>query len=133
MKSVGHQTSNMGNWKCSERRNQLPCSVFIIRYQKNFPLENCPPENCPPRKWPPRKLPPMNIPPYENFPLWKLPPRIFPSRKLPSGKIPHPWENYPQWNPLPTYKSYKWNKKQKDAIFALKKAVQLCNTTSSSK
>ena len=26
MKSVGYQTSNMGNWKCSERRNQLACS-----------------------------------------------------------------------------------------------------------
>ena len=35
------------------------------------------------------------------------------SGKLPPRKIPPPWENYPQCNPLPTYKSYKWKKKTK--------------------
>ena len=69
---------------------------------------------------PPRKLPPMKTPRYESSPLWKLPPKNLPHRKSPSMKIP-PWENYPPWNPLLTYKSKKWKKKQNYKIFTLKK------------
>ena len=62
-----------------------------------------PPENC--RLW---KYPPS---PYEYSPLWKLP-----TVKITAQKIVH-WENshlgnYPQWNPLPAYKSYKRKEKQ---------------------
>ena len=66
-------------------------------------------------KLPSRKLPPMKIPLYGYSPLWKLPPRIIPPRKFPMGK-------YPQWNPLLTYKSYKWKKQQNYKIFSLEES-----------
>ena len=84
------------------------CKSFVLTHiGKKICLQRVsgkfPPENCSLWKYPP---PPMNIPPYESSPLWKLL-----LRKLSTGKIPT-WENYPQWNPLPAYKSYKWKEKQ---------------------
>ena len=46
----------------------------------------------------------------------KITPQNFYPRKI------APWENYPQWNPLPTYKSYKWKKKQNYKIFCLEES-----------
>ena len=84
----------------------------------------------PPRKLPPRKLSLMKIPLYEYSPLWKLPPvkitsQNFPQRKLPPRKILPSWENYPQSNPLPTYKSYKWKKKQNYKILCLEESCAI--------
>ena len=36
-----------------------------------------------------------------------------------------PWENYPQWNALPTYKSYKWKKKQNYKSFCLEESCAI--------
>ena len=66
------------------------------------------------------KLPPMKALPCENYP-----PIIFPPRKLPPVKIPPPWETYPQWNALPTYKSHKWKKKQNYKIFFLEESCPI--------
>ena len=81
---------------------------YKIGPPENYPPANCPAENCPLGKYPLWIFPPMKTPPV------KISPQNFPPEK-----IPHPWENYPQWNPLPTYKSYKWNKKENDTIFCL--------------
>ena len=62
---------------------------------------------------PPRKLPPMKAPPCENYP------KNFSPRKI------SPWENYSQSNPLPTYKSYKWKKKQNYKIFCLEESCAI--------
>ena len=60
----------------------------------------------------------------ENCPLWKLPPvKITPQNFFPE-KIP-PWENYLQSNPLPTYRSYKWKKKQNNKIFCLEESCAI--------
>ena len=100
------------------RKLHLLITTYYSRYQENYPS--------------PRKLPPMKILPYEysrlwneSPPLWKFRPRNFPPRKLPPGKISTPWENYPQWNPLPTYKSYKWKKKQNYKIFCLEESCAI--------
>ena len=58
------------------------------------------PEKLSLRKLPTRKLSPMNITSYESS----------------------PWEYYPPCNPLPTYKSYKWKKKQIYKIFCLEES-----------
>ena len=87
------------------------------RYQ-----ENCPPENYPrpPKK---KKLPP------ENCPLWIFPPmKARPYENYPQKFVPEkisPWENYPQWNPLPTYKSYKWKKQQNCKVFCLEESCAI--------
>ena len=91
-----------------------------LRYMENCPPENYLPENCPPEKSPPWK---------EPLPIWtlspvKITPRTLPPRKLAPGKIT-PWENYPQWNPFPTYKSYKWKKKQNYKIFCLEESFAI--------
>ena len=85
-------------------------NLCFLRYQENCPLKSCLPENCP--LW---KYPPMKAYPYENYP--PLPPEFFPRKKLPPVKIA-PLVNYSQWNPLPTYKSYKWKKKKITKFFA---------------
>ena len=46
------------------------------------------------------------------------------SGKLPPRKL-SPWEKYPQWNPPPTYKSYKWKKKQNYQIFCLEESCAM--------
>ena len=58
-------------------------------------------------------------PPYES----SLPTKITP-QKLAPEKISS-WENYPQWNPLPTYKSYKWKKQQNYIIFCLEESCAI--------
>ena len=65
------------------------------------------------KKISPQKIPPYEYSPYESSP-WKFSPE----------KIA-PWENYPQWNPLPTYKSYKWKKKQSYKIFCLEESCAI--------
>ena len=51
----------------------------------------------------------------------KITPRIFPPGKLLPVKI-SPCENYPQWNPLPTCKPYKWKKKQNYKMFCIEES-----------
>ena len=105
--------------------DSLGHQCFFCRYQVNCPLESCAPENCPPEN-----SPQWNYPPYEYLPLWQLPHRKITPQNFSPEKIatcensPPPWENYPQWNSLPTYKSYKWKKNKIAKIFALKKAAQ---------
>ena len=61
---------------------------------------------------------PLRISPLWESPLWKLPPRNLSPKKLPLWKFP-PRENYPPWNPLPNYKSYKCKKRQNYKISCL--------------
>ena len=70
------------------------------------------------------KMPPMKIPLYEYSPLWKLPPVKITPQKFAPEKIA-PSENYPQWNPLPNYKSYKWKKKQNYTICCLEESCAI--------
>ena len=52
-------------------------------------------------------------------PLWKLlPVKITPLKFA-------LWENYPQWNTLPTYKSHKWKKKQNYKVFSLEESCAI--------
>ena len=83
--------------------NLTSISQCTFRYQENCPLENCPPENYPHQK----------ISPYESSPCENCPPEYLPR------------ENYPQWNPLSTYKSYKWMKKQNYKIFCLEETCAI--------
>ena len=62
------------------------------------------------RKIDPQKISLYQYSPYESSP-WKFTPE----------KIA-PWENYTQWNPLSTCKSYKWKKKQSYKIFCLEES-----------
>ena len=71
--------------------------------------------------------PPYEYSPYESSPLWKLPPppshqeftpeKIDPYEKSPPEKI-----TSIAWNPLPTYKSHKWKKKQNYKISCLQES-----------
>ena len=89
-----------------------------------FPVSGkLPPRKLPPRKLLPRKLPLRKLPP-RKFPLWKLPPVKIAPQNFSPEKIA-PWENYPQWNPLPIYKSYKWKKKQNYKIFCLEESCAI--------
>ena len=65
-----------------------------------------------------RKLSPMKIPPS---PLRIFPPVIAPPVKITPEKIA-PYENYPPWNPLPSYNSCKWKKKQNYKIFCIEES-----------
>ena len=64
------------------------------------------------------KIAPQKNAPYEYSPLWKLPPVKITPQNFSPEKIA-PCENYPQWNLLPTCKSYKWKKKQNYKFFCL--------------
>ena len=76
----------------------------------------------PPRTLSPMKiLPPLNILPMEAFPWENYPPEICPRENCPLWKFP-PWENYFRRNPHPTYKSYKWKKKQNCKSFWIKES-----------
>ena len=90
-------------------------ALLEIRYQENCPQENYPPENCPRESFPLWKYP------LWIFPLWKLLPVKITRQKFAPGKIV-PYENYIPWNLLPTYKSYKWQKKQNYKIVYLKES-----------
>ena len=81
-------------------------------------------ENCPLKNSLPRKLPPMKTSLYEDSPLWKLPPVKITPHNFSPKKI-SPWENYPQSNPLPPYKSYKWKKKQNYKILCLEESCAI--------
>ena len=59
-----------------------------------------------------------------SSPLWKLPPEHFLPENCPLWKFP-PRENFSQWNPLPTYKSYKWKKKRNYKIFCLEEGCAI--------
>ena len=93
--------------------------------------ENCPPVNYPQQKLPrpPEKLPfentlsLINIPPMKAHNCENYPSEIRPRENCLLWKFSY-WENYPPWNPLPIYKSYKWKKQQKHKKFSLQKAVQ---------
>ena len=82
-----------------------------------------------PQKITPKKIAPQKIAPCENTPLWIFPPMKYPPVKITPQKLApekiSPWENYPQWNPLPTYKSYKWKKKQNYKIFCLEESCAI--------
>ena len=65
-----------------------------------------------------RKISPQKISPYEYSPHESSPWKFSPEKIA-------PWENYPQWNPLPTYKSYKWKKKQNYKIFCLEESCAI--------
>ena len=58
-----------------------------------------------------------------SSPLWKSTPtpEFFPRENCPLWKFPL-WENYLQWNPLPTCKLYKWKKKQNYKIFCFEES-----------
>ena len=58
------------------------------------------------------------------FVKYKLPPvKITPQNFSPEKTAP--WENYPQSNPLSTYKSYKWKKKQNYKIFCFEESCAM--------
>ena len=88
---------------------------FEIGYQENWPLENCPRENCP------QKIPPYENTPVESSSCENYPPEICVRENSSLLKFLL-WENYPPWNPLPTYKSYKWKKKQNYNFFWLEES-----------
>ena len=63
----------------------------------------------------------MKIHSYEYSPLWKLPVVKINPQKFAPEKITF-YENFLPWNPLPTYKSYKWKKKQNYKNFYLEES-----------
>ena len=84
------------------------------------PLRKLRPRNLSPRKLPPQKIAPYENSPYEYSPMKVSPCENYPEKFAPKKIAPceNPdWENYPQWNPIPTYKTYKWKKKQNYKIF----------------
>ena len=90
-----------------------------------------PPRKLSPRKQKttPQKIAPQKINPYENTPyeyslLWKLPHVKINPQKFAAEKIAQ-CENYPKWNPLPTYKLYKWKKKQNYKFFCLEESCAI--------
>ena len=99
--------------------------MYMLRtVSGKLPPRKLSPRKLPPRKLLPRKLPPMKIPPYEYPPLWKLPPVKINPQKFAPEKIAH-CENYPKWNPLLTYKLYKWKKKQNYNFFCLEEGCAI--------
>ena len=71
---------------------------------------------------PPMNIPPMKAPPFENYrppPSHQefTPEKIDPYEKSPPEKI-----TSIAWNPLPTYKSHKWKKKQNYKISCLQES-----------
>ena len=70
------------------------------------------------------------LPPYESSPLCKLPQPLS-HQKFAPEKI-DPYEKSPPekitsiaWNPLPTYKSHKWKKKQNYKFFCLEESCAI--------
>ena len=93
-------------WECSA------CSKYNITFQTTAVIwvsGKLSLRKLPSRTLPPMKILRMNIAPYESSPPVKI----------------TPWENYPQWNPLPTYKSYKWKKKRSYKIFCLEESCAI--------
>ena len=63
-----------------------------------------------------RKIAPYENTAYESSP--PLPPEFFTRENCPLG-------NNPQWNPLPTYNSYKWKKKHNYKSFCLEESCAI--------